>query len=205
MCAQHLTQCLMQQVCSGVVALTLDTLLRIDLRHKRSGHIFWQFRYEVNWQVVLTLGVDHLDPLILIDQPTGIAYLTTHLRIERSLVEHHLIQHLVLLFHLTVAQDLRVTLKQVVAHELALARFQVYPIACLDSGGITRTFLLLLHLLVELLDINLHTVLTQDQLRQIQGETVGIIQREGIHTIQHLLALRFGLFHLLIQQADTGL
>ena len=202
---QHLTQSLMQQMCRGVVALTLDTLLCIDLRHARSGHIFRQFRYEVDRQVVLTLGINHLNALILIDQPTGIAYLTTHLGIEGSLVEHHLIQHLVLLLHLAVTQDLRVTLKQVITHKLALARFQVYPVARLDRSGIACTLLLLLHLLVELLNIDLHTMLTQDQLGQVQGETVGVIQRKGIHAIQHLLALRLCLFHLLIQQADTGL
>ena len=118
-------------------------------------------------QVVLALGVDHLDLFVVEDQPAGIAHLATHLGIEGSLVEHHLIEHLVLLLHLAIAQDFSVALKQVVAHELAFTLFQVHPVARLDRSGVARTLLLLLHLNVELVDVDLHVVLAQDQLRQV--------------------------------------
>ena len=76
-------------------------------------------------EVVLALGIEDTH----IAQRTRIAYLTTHLRIERGLGEHHLVESLAFLAHLTVAQDLRLHLQLVVAHKLRFALAQHRPIA----------------------------------------------------------------------------
>ena len=76
-------------------------------------------------EVILALGIEDTH----IAQRTRIAYLTTHLRIERGLGEHHLVESLAFLAHLTVAQDLRLHILFIVAHKLRLALAQHRPVA----------------------------------------------------------------------------
>ena len=159
----------------------------------------------MNRQVVLTLRIKHDNLLIAIDQPAGVTDLSTHLGIERCLIEDNLIEGLVLLFYLTITQDLSVTLEEVITDEVGLALFQDNPVASLNRRGITCPLFLLLHLDVELVNIGIHPVLTKDQLRQVQGETISIVKRESIDTTDPCLACRLSLFHLLIKQTDTCL
>ena len=126
-------------------------------------------------QVVFTLGIYYIQFLIVSDQPSGITDLSAHLCIERSLVQDDLEKFFILLFDLTVTQDLGFTFEQVVTDELGFAFFQNHPVACLDSGSIAGTFFLFLHFGIELFDIYLHTVFTQDQFSQVQRESVSII------------------------------
>ena len=91
MCPQHFAQSLVQQVSGRVVAFALDTFLFVDLSRESSGYIFRQFSHQMNRQIVLTLRVNHVDRFAVGNQPTGIADLSTHFRIERSLVQHDLI------------------------------------------------------------------------------------------------------------------
>jgi hypothetical protein len=81
----------MQKVRGRVVTLTLDTLFLVDLRSKSSCHIFREFRYQMNRQVILTFRIDHVDLLVVGDQPTRITDLSTHFRIERGLIQNDLV------------------------------------------------------------------------------------------------------------------
>ena len=76
---------------------------------------------------------------------------------------------------LAVTQNFGIAFEQVVTHEIASALFQHHPVAGFDGGSVTGTVLLLLHLDVELVDIGFHAVLTQDQLGQIQRESICVI------------------------------
>ena len=91
MCSQHLTQRLMQQVSGRVVTFALDTFLLVDLGSKSRRHILRQFSDQMYRQVVFAFRVDHVDRLVVSNQPTGVADLSTHLRVERSLVQNDLI------------------------------------------------------------------------------------------------------------------
>ena len=70
--------------------------------------------------VVLTLGVDDVDGLILVDEHAAVTYLTAHLTVERGVVEHELVELILLLCHLAVAQNVAAVLRVVVAYELLL-------------------------------------------------------------------------------------
>ena len=126
-------------------------------------------------KIILFLCIDHFNRFELAYQYTGITDLTTTFCIEWSIVEYNLIQCLVLLFDLAITQDLCLAFEQIITHELTFTLFQRDPVACLDSGGVTGTLFLLLHSLIEGLDIGFHAVLTKNQFRQVQRESVGII------------------------------
>ena len=80
-------------------------VLDIYASHEVSIYILWQLLYDVDALVVLALGVDNLDGLILANEYTLVANLSTHLTIEWSVVEYQLIEGVLLLSHLAVAQD----------------------------------------------------------------------------------------------------
>ena len=73
------------------------------------------------------------------------------------------------------------------------------PVACVDSGCIARTLLLLLHRSVEACLIDRHALLAEDECRQVQREAVGVVEDEGGLPAQHLLALALALLDLLVQ------
>ena len=71
--------------------------------------------------VVLTLGVDDIDCLIFANEYTLVTYLTTHLTIERSIVEYKFIETVLLLSHLAVAEDMALVFCIVVTNKLLFA------------------------------------------------------------------------------------
>ena len=91
----------------------------------------------------------------------------------------------------------------VVTNELLLTGGQLYPVAVLNGSGITGTVLLLLHLNIELLLVNGKTVFTTDELGEVERESVGVEQTEGLHAIQFGLALSLEGVHSVVQHADT--
>ena len=91
MCSQNFTQRLVQQVSSRVVTFALDTFLLVDLGGKSYRYILRQFSYQMYRQVIFALRIDHVDRLVIGNQPTGVADLSTHLCIERSLIQNDLI------------------------------------------------------------------------------------------------------------------
>ena len=163
-------------------------------------------------QIVLAFGISHLDDLVTQGERAAVTHLTTHLGIERSAVEHDLIEGFVLLCHLAVAQDVDVTLAEVIAHKLGHAILELHPVGSLDSSGIARTLFLLLHLDVELLLVDGHAVLAQDELGQVQRETKRVIEGESFLTVNHGLSGALGVgnhlldeFHSRFQGAQEGI
>ena len=165
----------MQQVSCRVVTFALDTFLFVDLSGESGYYIFRQTSDEMYRQVVFTLRIYNIQLFIVGNQPSGITYLSTHLCIERSLVENDLEQLFILLLDFTVTQDFGFTFEQVVTNEFGFAFFQDHPVTCFDSSRITGTFFLFLHFGIELVNIHLHTVFTQDKFSQVQRESVCII------------------------------
>ena len=68
-------------------------------------------------KIVFFLGVDYFNRFKFVHQHAGIAYLTAAFGIERSLVQYNLIQGLVLLLHLAVAQNGCFVFRIVISYE----------------------------------------------------------------------------------------
>ena len=108
MVTQNLLQCIVEQVCCCMVGSTSVALISIYTCHELSLNILWQLLHDVYTLVVLALCVNNVDSLCLIDKYTLIANLSTHLAIERCVVEYELEKLVLLLCHLAVAQDVAV-------------------------------------------------------------------------------------------------
>ena len=80
---------------------------------------------------------------------------------------------------MAVAQYAGVGLGGVVAHELLLALSEGNPVGGLYGGGVARAGFLRLHLLVESGLVECHAVLLEDELREVERETIGVVEHEG--------------------------
>ena len=155
-------------------------------------------------QVVFALRVDDLRPLAVRgNEHSAVAHLSTHLSVEGRLVEDDLIEGLVFLFDAAVAEDLHVALHHVVTHEGRLALAQRHPVVGLDGGGVTRAFLLLLHLGVEALEVGVHAVLAEDQLGEVERKAVRVVEGEGVRSGQRFTTRSVQLFDLFLEQTDA--
>ena len=139
--------------------------------------------------VVLTLGIDNINSLVLANENTLITYLTTHLSIERSIVEYKLVETVLLLSYLAVAEDVALIFCVVVTNKLLFAFTQYFPVTILYSGCIASTCLLLFHLLIKLLLVNGISVLCADKFGEVEWETVGIEEAESLLTIELSLTM----------------
>ena len=175
MLAQYFAQRGIQQVGGRVVGGASGALVGIHARHHRSFQMLGQLLGDVDGQIVLLLGIHHFDGFELVHQYTGVAYLTAAFGVERSLVQYNLIQGLVLLLHLAVAQHGCLVFRIVISHEFGSTFFQCNPVTGLHGGGITGALFLLLHFGVKLLDVGSHAVFAENQFRQVERETEGII------------------------------
>ena len=181
------------------------TLVRIHARHHRGIQVFGQSLGEVDGKIVLLLRVNDFNRFEFIDQHAGVAHLTSAFGIERSLVEHNLVECLVFLFHLTVTQDGSFVFRIIIPDEFRFALLEHYPVACFYGSSIAGTLFLFLHLHVELFRVDCQTVLAQDEFGQVEREAEGVVERERIHTTDFLFTGSLGIFHGLVQQTDTGL
>ena len=150
---------------------------------------------------VLTLRVDNLDGLVLRDEHALVTHLTTHLAVERRVVEHQFIELVLLLRHLPVSQDVAGIFGVVIANEHLLIGpisligpigpispiNNLHPVAILDGRGVPRALLLFLHLGVKRVLVDSKAVLAADKLRQVERETVGVEQTEGFLTAQLIM------------------
>ena len=147
-------------------------------------------------QVVLFFGIQYAH----VTECASITYLTTHLCVEWSLGEYHLVEIFTLLVYLTITQNFGLTTENIVSYKLCVAFAEFYPVAQLLFVGLTTHFFLTLKSFVVLLFVGGETILAENQLSQVKWETVGIFQGEHIHT-RNLFAL--SLFHEFIKQTDT--
>ena len=100
--------------------------------------------------VVFALCVDDVHGLFAVHQYATVAHLSTHLTIERRVVEHQLKVSVLLLRNLAVAKYATFVLGIVVTHEVLFAFAQHNPIGIFHRSGISCTFFLLLHLHIKL-------------------------------------------------------
>ena len=128
MVAQHLFQSIVEQVGSCMVGSTCISFVCIYTGHKLGRRILRQLFDDMDALVVLTLGIDDIDGLSLIDEDTTVTNLTTHLTIEWGIVEHKLIELVLLLCHLAIAQDMALIFRIVITHELLLALSDFHPV-----------------------------------------------------------------------------
>ena len=203
MVAQNLLQGIVQQVGGSMVGCRGISLVSVDAGHEFCRWVLGQLLDDVYALVVLALGVDDVDGFVLVAEHTAVAYLTTHLTIERRGVEHELVELVLLLGHLAVTQDVTVVLRIVIAYKLLFALNQFCPVAVLDSSGIAGTLFLFLHLHIELLLVHTEAVLTANQLSQVEGESVGVEQTESLNAVQLCLALCLQLAHGFVYHRDT--
>ncbi len=203
MCAEHLTQGCVEQVCCRVVGGTGTALCRVHACHEVCFRMFGHLVGDVHADAVLAFGIDDVYRVVLAYQYAAVADLSAHLAIERRAVEHNLIVAALLLRHLAVAQYVTFVFAVVVAHKLRLAFAQGNPVARLHGCGIACTLLLLLHLLVELLLVYGQTVLAAYQFGEVEREAVGVEQRECLHAVKLCLAGSLDIGHCLAEQADA--
>ena len=121
MVAQHLLQSIVEQVGSGMVGSRGIALVSIDTGHELRREINRQFLDNVYTLTILTLGIDNVDGLGLVAEHALVSDLSTHLAIERCVVEYQLVKLVLLLCHLAVTQDVAGVFGIVVADELLLA------------------------------------------------------------------------------------
>ena len=126
--AQHLFQSIVEQVGSRMVGCTCISLVGIYTGHELGRWILRQLFDDMDTLVVLTLGVNDIDGLSFIDENTTVTDLTTHLTIKRGIVEHKLIELVLLLCHLAIAQDMALIFRIVITHELLLALSDFHPV-----------------------------------------------------------------------------
>ena len=89
-----------------MVGGTGSTLLCIDASHELGLGMLGQTGCDMYRKSVLLLGINDVDGLIFAYDGTGVAHLTTALGVEGCLGKYNLIECLVLLLCLTVAQNL---------------------------------------------------------------------------------------------------
>ena len=175
MSTQYLTQCFIEQMRTRVVGCTSGTLVGIYTRHHRSIEMFGKLFGNVNRKVVFLFRINNVNGFEFADQYAGITYLTTAFCIERSLAQYDLIERLVLLLNLAVAQNAGFVFGIVITYEMRFAFFQHYPIACFYGCGIAGTLFLFLHFYVEFFFIDRHAVFAKNQFGQIERESESII------------------------------
>ena len=195
---------------TGVVGLGGTTALYIHASHKLCLGIVGDALQQVNGNTVLLLGVEHADGLLVVYEHTGIAYLTAHLAIERSLVEDSLVDNTLLLLHLAVLDDAAAVLCVVVSYEGAeflagkfLGLANDVPVAHLHLSSVAGTSLLLLHLGIETSLVHGHAVFAADKFGQVQGETEGIKQGECLLASDLCIASGTSLLDNTVEQTDT--
>ncbi len=188
-CTKHIAKGLVQKVCSCVVARCSHACLGVDSGMECVVEIGGQFFYNVYCNTVFALGIDYLGNSAggSVDKLAPVAYLTAHFGIEGSLREDNLIVFAVFLFYVAVAKHLGIAFGSIVAYKFFFAIVHDYPVGCLYGGCGAGTLFLCLHFHIESGVVNSHTVVFEDKLGKVEGETVSIVE------CKCLLARDFGL------------
>ena len=158
----------------------------------------------MNGEVVFALRVEDFHRFLLIDEHAGVAHLTTHFGIEGRGIEHEFEVGLLLLRDLAILEDAATIFGEIPSHELRFAFVHRHPVGGFDSGGIAGALLLLLHLGVEGGFVHRQTGFGADQLREVEGETVGIEEGEGFGAVHHGLTALLRLGDHAFEQVDAG-
>ena len=126
-------------------------------------------------KIILFLCVDHFNRLELAHQYTCITYLTTTFGIERSIAQYNLIQCLVFLLDLAIAQDAGFIFGKVITYKVGVTFLYGDPVAGFNGCRVTGALFLFLHFGVELFFVYSHAVFAENQFCQVEGETESVI------------------------------
>ncbi len=203
MVAQHLLQCIVQKVGCRVVGSAAVALVRINAGHEVGLRMLWQFLYDVYALVVLAFCVDHGHGFVFAHKYAAVAYLSTHLTVERCVVEYEFVVCILFLCYLAVAQYAALMLGVVVAYELLFAWHEFGPVGAFHLCGVACALFLLLHFCVKLLFVDRQSVLAAYQLGQVKRETVGVEQAECLCAVEFCAVFGLCLFHSGVEQGDT--
>ena len=204
MVAQHFTQRCLQQMGGSVVAGNGHAVFLVHLSVQMVAHLHDAALQHAGVDVVALGGlfhVQHTQAALGAGQQAVVRHLTTHLSVERGLVQNH--QHAVLCLlvggngigqGLLVAQsnDSAVVAQGVVAGEDGGLGLQCAEQVFAPAGDVllqalrTGTLLLLGHFGVEAFLVDLNALLRSDLLGQIQWEAEGIIQLEHVLSLIHI-------------------
>ena len=158
----------MQEVRCCVVGLCHATTLLIDLGTEGLSGIIREFRHEMYGEVILTFCIyDSITHALFVYKNTGVSYLSPHLGIERSSREYNLIEVFILLLYVAIAKYRAVCLRLIVPDKVSFPLCESYPIVRLKLSGTPCSSFLLCHLTIKSLLVESHTMLTQDQFRQV--------------------------------------
>ena len=134
-------------------------------------------------EVVLLDGVDDLDLLSALGKDVScVAYLSTHLCIERSALEHELVHGLVLRLHCAVACELdSFKFCGIVSEELdVVAMSELNPVARFDCSGVARPVLLLLEFHLESFDVDCISLLRSNEFGKVDREAECVVKHECV-------------------------
>ena len=199
MMANNLTQAVVDNMCRGVVATDRLTTCSIYFGDESGTCISRQFKHNMYRQAVLALGVENFHAV----NRSRIANLATHFCIERCFGQYDLVEVFAFLAHFTIFEYLGLALEVIIADKLRVTFCQYGPIAQILLIGTTAHLFLMLKGFVVFVLVGSHTVLTQDQFRQVKREAISILQCEHVHTANNGLTGFARIFHQLVQQSDT--
>ena len=218
MIAQHALQCLLQQVGCGVSTHNALPTLHINGRannvidlDRAAAHCT---AVEISAALVL-LDIGYLKTAVANQQHTVVSCLTAHFRIEGSLIQH---DHTLLaacdrtgnLFADAHSGNLCFAVVDIVAHKLSSGNVRTEINTCPAQvsqclTSLTGTNTLFLTASGEALHIYGHALILQHFRCQVNGESVGICQQEGIVTGEYILALSLMLCQLFTEDTHTGI
>ena len=96
------------------------------------------------FSALVLLDVGHLKESLTAADEAMIGRLTAHFGIEWSLAKDNLVEFIILLLNLAVAQDASVTLGVVISYKLGNAILKFYPVGSFDLSSIASALFLLL-------------------------------------------------------------
>lgn len=160
---------------------------------------------DMDRRVALLSCVNNFSRFKLVHQHAGIAYLTTALSIERSLVQYNLIRCLVSLLDLPVTRDGYFVFRIVIAYELGCTFLQRNLVAGFNSGDIACMLFLLLYFCVKLFGVGRRAVFAKNQFHKVEWEVKSTIKRKDVLAADFGLLGCLGICHDFTQQTYTDL
>ena len=203
MVAKHLLEGIVEKVGGCMVGGTGIALVNIHTCHKVGRGVIRQLLDDMYALIVLALGVDDFHCLVLTDEHTAVAHLSSHLAIEGCVVEDNFIEALLLLYHFSISEDMALIFSIIISLEMLFAFLQHFPVTVLNCGSIAGTGFLLLHLHIESCLIYGVSVFAAYKLCEIEGESVGVEHSECLCTIEHCLTVCLQLIHCTVEKVDT--
>ena len=127
--------------------------------------------------------------MVIFNDPL-VANLSATLSIKRCSVEYHVKHLFILVPHLPVSCDpYLVGVLIISCKQFTVILLQNSPVALFCYSSFFRTLFLLFHLSVETLLLHSETLFAHDQFRQVDRETICIIQLEGLPPVQLVVTL----------------